>query len=549
MRHKKGRVRINDPDVFLGNQDYAEDSRLELPIRADSAQILLGLMFLIFALFSFKIFNLQIVEGQAYQEQSEQNRLQHSVILAERGLIYDIQGEELVWNENSKEQREYPERIYKNMDGLGHILGYARPPAKDSSGFYYRDSFEGVSGSEIEFDELLKGNNGRKIVETNAQGNITSENLIRPTVPGENITLTIDAELTSKLHESLKTIIDQVGYKGGASVIMDIDTGDVLALTSFPEIKSDILFSGKDEETIGGYATDPLNPYLNRAIEGAYAPGSVIKPFLAVAALEEEIIGEWTNILSTGQLTIPNPYFPDQPSIFRDWRAHGLVDMREALAVSSNVYFYVIGGGYKDQEGLGIERINSYSRLFGFGTPTGIRLGNEALGVVPNPEWKKEHFNGEEWRLGDTYHTSIGQYGYLVTPIQMARATGVIANGGTLVTPRIATNVPVEKTKLDIEPAHLDVVRQGMKLAVEDGTARGLNYTNLEFGGKTGTAEVGTTKGFVNSWVIGFFPYNDPQYAFATVLEHGPSKNLIGATAAMRNFFDWARYERPELFE
>jgi penicillin-binding protein 2 len=223
--------------------------------------------------------------------------------------------------------------------------------------------------------------------------------------------------------------------------------------------------------------------------------------------------------------------------------------MREALAVSSNVYFYVIGGGYKDQEGLGIKRINSYSRLFGFGLPTEIQLGAESRGVVPNPEWKRENFNGEDWRLGDTYHTSIGQYGYLVTPIQMVRATSVIANGGTLVTPRITTNVSVKKTKLDMQSEHLSVVRQGMKLAVEDGTARGLNYSNIQFGAKTGTAEVGTTKGFVNSWVIGFFPYEDPQYAFATVLEHGPSKNLIGATAAMRNFFDWAQYERPELFE
>lgn len=546
---KKRHVITNDSDIFLGDQDYAEDSRLELPIRSSSTHVLLALMFIVFALFSLKLFSLQIIEGQAYQEQSEQNRLQHSVILAERGLIYDIRGEELVWNENSKEQRDYPLRIYKDIDGLGHVLGYARPPAKDRSGFYYRDSFEGVSGSETEFDELLRGKNGRKIVETNAQGNITSENLIQQTVPGENVTLTVDSELTGKLHESLKKIIEQVGYKGGASVIIDIETGAILAMTSFPEIKSDILFGGTDEETIEGYATDPLNPYLNRTIEGAYTPGSIIKPFLAVAALEEEIIGEWTNVLSTGQLTIPNPYFPDQPSIFRDWRAHGLVDMREALAVSSNVYFYVIGGGYKDQEGLGITRINSYSHLFGFGQQTGIGLGAETVGVVPNPEWKRERFDGEDWRLGDTYHTSIGQYGYLVTPIQMARATAAIANGGTLVTPRIASNVPIEKTKLDIEPEHLSVVRQGMKLAVEDGTARGLNYNDLEFGAKTGTAEVGTTKGFVNSWVIGFFPYDDPQYAFATVLEHGPSKNLIGATAAMRNFFDWARYERAELFE
>jgi penicillin-binding protein 2 len=548
MKHKKNNF-IIDSDIFLAGLDNGEESRLEKPIRAGSTNLLLVLMLLIFGVFLFKLFNLQIVEGRAYQEQSEQNRLRHSLILAERGVVYDKNGRELIWNEKSTTRQEYPNRVYREEAGLGHVLGYARPPATDTSGFYYRDSFEGVSGVEKQFNDLLRGGNGRKIVETNAQGNTTSENQIQATEPGQNITLTIDSELTSKLHESMITIIDQVGYLGGASVIVDIETGGVLAMTSYPEVKSDILFAGKDEETIRGYAEDSQNPYINRTLEGAYTPGSIVKPFIALAALEEEIIGEWTNILSTGQLVVPNPYDPDQPSIFRDWRAHGLVDMREALAVSSNIYFYVIGGGDRNQEGLGIERIHRYSRLFGFGTPTGIELGSEVSGVVPNPEWKRKHFEGEDWRLGNTYHTSVGQYGYLVTPLQMARATAMIANGGDMVTPKIAEHVPTKKAKLEISPEHLEVIRQGMKLAVEDGTARGLNYSDLEFGAKTGTAEVGTTKGFVNSWVIGFFPYKNPRYAFATVLEHGPSKNLIGATAAMRNFFDWARYERPELFE
>ncbi|MEX0910020.1 MAG: penicillin-binding transpeptidase domain-containing protein [Candidatus Paceibacterota bacterium] len=548
MRHKK-RTREVDLDVFSDRLNQTESSLLEKPIKSGSPNILLVFMFLIFALFTFRIFNLQIVEGEAYEAQSEQNRLHHSLILAERGVVYDSKGKELIWNETSNERREHPDRIYEKIAGISHLLGYARPPAKDTSGFYYRDSFEGVSGVESEFNEILKGSNGTKIIETNAQGSTTSESLIQSTDPGENITLTIDSELTTKLHESIKGIIDQVGYDGGASVIIDVESGAILAMTSFPEIKSDVLFIGKDEETINAYAIDPLNPYLNRTFEGAYTPGSIIKPFIALAALEEETISEWTNILSTGQLVVPNPYFPDQPSIFRDWRAHGLVDMREALAVSSNIYFYVVGGGHRDQEGLGIERINFYSRLFGFGATTGIKLGNEVGGVIPNPEWKSKHFDDEEWRLGDTYHTSIGQYGYLVTPLQMARATAMIANGGTLVTPKIADHIPTKKTKLDVESEHLKIIREGMKLAVEDGTARGLNYSDLEFGAKTGTAEVGTTKGFVNSWVIGFFPYENPRYAFATVLEHGPSKNLIGATAAMRNFFDWARYEHRELFE
>jgi len=538
-----------DGDIFLRNQEYSEDSRLELPIRKASLRIIPVLMFLVLALFSFKIFNLQIVKGEAYRKQSEQNRLRHSVILADRGVVYDREGVELIWNEESNEEREYPKRVYKDIAGLGHVLGYARPPAKDSSGFYYRDSFEGVSGVEREFNDLLQGTNGTKIVETNAQGNIVSGNLIHPAIKGKNITLTIDSELNTKLHESMEKIIQQVGYDGGASIIMDIKTGEIIAMTSYPEIESDVLFEGKDKEKIEGYASDELNPYLNRAVEGAYTPGSIIKPFIATAALEEGIINEWKNILSTGQLIIPNPYFPDKPSIFKDWKAHGLVDMREALAVSSNIYFYVIGGGFKDQEGLGIDRINKYSRLFGFGAPTGIELGSEAKGVIPNPEWKKKNFAEGEWLLGDTYHTSIGQYGYLVTPIQMVRAVAAIANGGTLLTPKIAEHIPTEKIKLGFDPHHFQTVREGMREGVLDGTARGLNFPDLKIAAKTGTAEVGTTKGYVNSWVIGFFPYDNPKYAFATVLEHGPSKNLIGATAAMWYFFDWAKYHRKDFTE
>ena len=146
-----------------------------------------------------------------------------------------------------------------------------------------------------------------------------------------------------------------------------------------------MLFRSNDEDL----------PLLNKVIAGAYTPGSIIKPFLALAALKENIIDPEKIIVSTGSITVPNPYNPSLPSVFTDWKAHGEVDMRRAIEVSSNVYFYHIGGGYEDQEGLGIERIDDYMRHFGFGGHSGVALPGELSGVVPNPEWKREVFNDD----------------------------------------------------------------------------------------------------------------------------------------------------------
>lgn len=549
MNDWRRKTRFEDVEALPLENERTEDSRLELPMRSASLGMPLFIMAIALIVFSFRLFNLQIIEGHTYRELAENNRLQRVPIHAERGIIHDREGKRLAWNEKPQERRSHADRVYTDIPGLGHVLGHARPPAKDSRGFYFRESFEGVFGVERKFDALLQGHNGITIVETDVLGSVVSQNIIHPARQGGNVTLTLDAELNGKLHESMRNIIEQFGYSGGASVIMDVRTGGILAMTNVPEIDPNVLFRGDDRETIELYRTDPRNFFLNRAVGGVYTPGSAIKPFIAVAALEEEIIDERTRILSTERLVVPNPYFPDLPSVFRDWRAHGLVDMRRAIAVSSNIYFYVIGGGHRNQRGLGIGKINEYSSRFGFGHETRIGLDKEARGVVPNPVWKREHFEDGAWRLGDTYHTAIGQFGFLISPIQMARATAAIANGGTLLTPRIAEHIPVEKKKINMDPHNLAVAREGMRLAVTEGTATGLSYPDTAIAAKTGTAEVGAEKRFINSWIIGFFPYENPRYAFATVLERGPRDNLIGGVAAMRSFFDWARRERPALFE
>ena len=220
--------------------------------------------------------------------------------------------------------------------------------------------------------------------------------------------------------------------------------------------------------------------------------------------------------------------------------------MRGALAVSSNVYFYSIGGGFKDQKGIGISNIEKYVRMFGFGAVTGMSISGEQEGVIPSPEWKAEVFEGDDWRLGDTYNTSIGQYGFQVTPIQAVRAVSALANGGRLITPTLKANEKAGGSSLALSEDDIAVVTEGMRQAVTDGTAKGLYYTDFAVAAKTGTAELGTRKEKVNSWIVGFFPYDKPKYAFAILMEGGRSDNLIGGVSIMRKLFDFMKVNTKE---
>ncbi|MEK7184531.1 MAG: penicillin-binding transpeptidase domain-containing protein, partial [Patescibacteria group bacterium] len=289
---------------------------------------------------------------------------------------------------------------------------------------------------------------------------------------------------------------------------------------------------------------------LDRAVDGLYTPGSIVKPYIALAALNENIISPTKQILSTGSITIQNQYFKDLQTVFKDWKAHGYVDMRKAIAVSSDVYFYTIGAGYKDQKGLGISRIEKYMRLFGFGEKIENSFFTGAIGVIPNPEWKKLNFEGEAWNLGNTYHTSIGQYGFQVSLVQMIRALGSITNNGILRNPSILKDVQGEIIRnIDIAPESFTVIKEGMRMGVKQGTGVSLNVPYVEIASKSGTAELGITKSNVNSWMTGYFPYNNPKYAFVVLMEKGSVHNLIGAGAAMREILDWMNIHTPEYFK
>jgi penicillin-binding protein 2 len=401
----------------------------------------------------------------------------------------------------------------------------------------------------------LSGKNGSRITEVDALGDKQSENIMIQAKDGENITLSVDASIQNKIYQEIKSLAQRVGFSGGAGIIMDVNSGEVLAMTSYPEYNLQALTDGQDITLINNYLKDKNTPFLNRVIDGLYTPGSTVKPYMAYSALSENIIDPYKNIYSAEYLSLPNPYDKSKPTLFRDWKVHGYVDMKKALAVSSDIYFYTIGGGFESQKGLGILNIDKYMKMFGFGESINSSFFNGPNGIIPTPEWKKENFEGEEWRVGNTYHTSIGQYGFQVTPVQMVRAVSALANGGKLVEPKIILDqvgdVDDIISDLKLDQSYLKIVKDGMRDGVikDYGVAKGLNSVDYSVAAKTGTAELGVYKQFVNSWITGFFPYENPKYAFVIIMEKGPVENLTGATSVMRQVMDYIALNKPEYLK
>jgi penicillin-binding protein 2 len=524
------------------------EGKRELPISTKSVWTV-GVLFLFVAItFGTKIFFLQVVHGGEYREIADGNSVDQALIIAERGVVYDRRNEMLAWNEvDNSGEYDFPIRAYTDRAGLGQVLGYVSYPKKDNRGFFFRTDYLGRSGVELAFDNVLKGKNGNKIIQVDALSDVVSEYAIDAPLPGGAITLSIDAELSEAMYDIIATSSAKAGFRSGAGAIMDVHTGEILALTSFPSFDPEVMADGDNTALIEEYNTDDRLPFLNKVIGGAYTPGSIVKPFVAYAALENNIISPEKVIVSDGYILVPNRYDPSNPARFNDWRVQGPMTMREAIAFSSNVYFYIIGGGYGDQPGLGITKMAENYRRFGLGELTGINLAQEQVGVVPDPAWKKEVFN-DDWRLGDTYFTAIGQFGFLTTPIQMLRAYGAIANGGMLVDPHVVKGVSGEKKDIGLDADLLQIVHEGMRKTVNynGGTARALERKDVAIAAKSGTAEVGVGNAYVNSWAAGFWPYEEPKYAFILMMDKAPRSNALGATRIMGDVVQWMSVHRPE---
>ncbi len=426
----------------------------------------------------------------------------------------------------NKTRREYNLRSLS----LSHILGYTGKISEDELENFGEEysiiDYVGKSGLEYFWENELKGVKGERQIEVDALGR---EKKIISTVKendGRNLVLSLDTSLQKKIEETVNSYFKKYEVSKASVIAMDPSNGEILSLVSLPAYNNNSFAKGISSEEYQELVNHPDRPLFNRSITGEYPSGSTFKPIVAVGALEEGIISEWTSFLSTGGIWVSKWFFPD-------WRAggHGETNVRKAIADSVNTFFYYIGGGYKDFVGLGVEKIVNYAKLFGLGAQTGIDLPGEEAGFLPSKEWKEET-KDEMWYIGDTYHLAIGQGDILVTPLQVANYTSVFANGGILYRPHFVKEIlnsqdehveyieaePISKNFVD--NYNIEVVRQGMRQTVTKGSATSLQSVPVAVAGKTGTAQWSSKKN-PHAWFTGFAPYDNPEIVLTVLIEEG----------------------------
>ena len=427
-------------------------------------------------------------------------------------------------------------REYKDGEVFSHLLGYLgrinSEEAKKSPDIYSLIDYVGRDGIEKSYEEFLRKNPGKLRIERDALGNIISKEIVSLPESGSSLVLWLDSELQKKIAVELEKAIKETGAKSGAAVALNPKNGGVVALVSLPSFDNNLFNKGTDPKALKNLLEDPTHPLYNRVVSAQFSTGSIIKPLIASAALEEKIISPLKEIECHGKITIPHKYNPEIEYEYKDWRTHGLTNMRKAIAESCNVYFYTIGGGYNGQEGLGPQRIKKYLEEFGWGKKTQIDLPGENDGFIPSPQWKKET-KEENWWDGDTYNLSIGQGGLGVTLIQVVNSFSAIANGGTLYQPKTVKKIINDSGEKEIAPeilsenfidsANLQIIREGMRRAVTgegspQATAILLNSLSVKAAAKTGTAET-PKNDYYNKWITVFAPYDDPQIVLTIIIE------------------------------
>ncbi len=442
------------------------------------------------------------------------------------------------------------ERRYADSLIFSHLLGYEGKIRKEELAMhpeYLLTDSIGKQGLEKSYETFLRGKHGFRQAEVDTLGHVKRElGIVQPT-PGSDLILNIDADLQKKVFDSLQTLLEKKGLRQAAAIAIDPRDGAVRALVSLPSFDNNLFAEGISSKDYQALANDPALPLFNRALSGEYPPGSTIKPVLAAAALAEGIVDEHTKIESRGGISVGNFFFGD-------WKAHGFTDIRRAIAVSSDVFFYSVGGGYGGIRGLGMDRMKKYENLFGYGRVTGIDMPSEADGLIPDPRWKQDAV-GERWYIGDDYHAAIGQGFVLATPLQVLNSIATIANGGTLYAPKVVSQVrssdgtvtpiaPEVIRKDFIDPNILRIVREGMRETVTKGTAQSLNTLPIAVAGKTGTAQFGNDKK-THGWFVSFAPYDHPTLTMIVLVE-GQGEEGYNAVPVTRDVYEWY-FSRPEI--
>lgn len=599
-----------------GMQVDFKEPALGLNIDNKKLIIIFSVLCFFFLALVIRAADLQIVRGEYFRLAAEENRLRILPLPANRGIIYDRNGKQLVENlpdfslaivpndlPDTKAERyaviarlaelismspteidaeiskygkfmSLPVVIKDRLDynsaillmtvvgdlpgvrvdfgtrrhylsplrSMSHILGYEGRVNPDDlktlaeSGYQPTDRI-GRTGIEAFYEEELRGKPGKKKVEVDALGHEKKVAAREEPVDGKNIALSIDSDLQGAMEAALREELAVLGRYKAAGIVLDARNGEILSLVNFPTFDNNLFSAGINQADFSKLSNDRNYPLLNRAISGLYPSGSTIKPFVAAAALEDKLITANTSFLSVGGIEIGQWSFPD-------WKAggHGQTNVIKALAESVNTFFYIIGGGYNNFSGLGIEKIDSYLAKFGFGKKLGIDLPGEGSGFLPTPEWKQEN-EGVGWFIGDTYHVSIGQGGLLVTPLQIAAGIVAISNGGTLYSPHFLRDDDAAKYVLNknfISGYNLEIVRRGMRETIISGSARSLGDLPIQVAGKTGTAQWNTNQPN-HAWFVGFGPYKDPRIVVLVLIEAGGEGSSVAAPVAKKVFDWWAK--------
>lgn len=456
----------------------------------------------------------------------------------------------------------YLTRHYPEGELFAHVIGYVGriDPAeleKLDARRYASTSHIGKTGIERYYEDQLHGEVGYEKVETNVEGRVLRELDRSPPRAGNNIYLSIDAELQRAANAAME---DQVG----AAVAIDPRNGEVLAFVSRPSFDANLFVGGISRRDYQALLEAPDRPLFNRALQGGYEPGSTIKPFMALAGLELGLRDVRYSIFSSGVFEIPG-----QTLVFRDWKrgGHGRIDVIESLAQSVNSFYYQLALD------LGIDRMHAYLSQFGFGAATGIDLIGESAGILPSREWKRSRFNAP-WYPGETVIAGIGQGYNVATLLQLASATAALAADGQRYQPRLAMALresfdrPPEPlpsrplgTPLVANPAHLQLVQRGLEAVLHSptGTARAAAAgSSYKMAGKTGTAQrVSRSRdervtrqlraGQGNQALfVGYAPTDNPQIAVAVVIEQGGSGSQAAAPVARRIFDAWLQSKAAE---
>ena len=482
-----------------------------------------------------------------------------------------------------------PVREYPTGNLTSEVIGFLGPITAENEKLYTSQGFVanrdkvGFAGVEYSLNDILMGKNGTRLVEQDVAGKILRdlEPPVDPT-PGNNIELTIDTRLQAAARSALTSQMDALnrrfpamGLNTGAVVAMNPKTGEILAMVSVPNYENNRFARLIPSYYYQQLENDPTNPLLNHAISGEFPPGSVYKLVTSLGILNEHSVSPTKIIEDPGKITLTEKFSPNDPGFQRDFvcytykttgAGHGKVDFMKGISQSCDVYFYKVAGGYPGEvdDPLGIERMKQYALALGYGAPSGIELPGETAGVSPDKKWKRIN-KGENWSTGDTYIAAIGQGYVTATPLQVLMSMATIANDGKQMQPTLVKEVLdsegnvvtpfTPKLKVDItktpviavldendlptgeykpvEPAAVQLLKEGLRKVVVDGTATGIfDGFSIPTAGKTGTAEycdnIAQEKGLckfgnwpAHAWYAGFAPYDDPEIAVVAFVYNG----------------------------